>query len=81
MNSVDTEGSSDGSDGNTAGVRTFSLLTYFFLSLYNNSVSFRMILQIEELIFMLFDNCTIIMIFVQVNDLVINYFSICMLIS
>jgi len=57
MNSVDTEGSSDGSDGNTAGVRKLSLLTYFFLSLCNNSVSFRMILQIEELIFMLFDNC------------------------
>lgn len=53
MNSVDTEGSSDGSDGNTAGVRTFSLLTYFFLSLCTNSVSFIMILQIEELSFML----------------------------
>ena len=30
MNSVDTEGSSDGSDGNTAGVSTFSLLLTCF---------------------------------------------------
>ncbi|CAJ2662942.1 unnamed protein product [Trifolium pratense] len=38
--SVDTEGSSDGSDGNTTGVRNFLLLSLFFSIVYANSLSY-----------------------------------------
>jgi hypothetical protein len=37
---VDTEGSSDGSDGNTTGVRNFLLLSFFFSIVHTNSLSY-----------------------------------------